>query len=329
MLHDRSGLAATAAAAGVWTRGSLAAAGLPPGRRRWRLERHLVRVAHDVHVADPDDLSPYQRGLVAALAAPAGAASGPTAAAVLGLWRPRRPPRPQVVVPPPARCRAQAVDVVAAPVLPGELRAVRPVADGADPRLRLLAAPAAPSAWLLVTSPLRTVVDLAASCPGDSGCPGRVVAARAAEVAVSRGLVRRHELPAAVRATCDPRSESLLETWVRTVLERAGLRVHVQVEVVEPSSGRLRRLDLVVEGGDGRVVAVEAGGGVHDENWYADRTRDQDVRVGLGLEVVYVRWRDLVADERVLLRWVLDALVLARPASARLREQVAAAAARA
>ena len=184
-----------------------------------------------------------------------------------------------------------------------------------------------PSAELLVTSPARTLSDLARCRVVDgSGCSPDVVAVRAAEVAVQRGLLTATQARATsdVARLLDATSESALETGVRLGLVRRGFRVLAQVEVREPRTRRLRRLDLVVEGPDGRLVVVECGGSSHDGRYDADRARDEPLERTLGLVFVYVTWRDLLGGDAEIARRVTDALVLARPADAELVRRVRA-----
>jgi hypothetical protein len=148
--------------------------------------------------------------------------------------------------------------------------------------------------WLPVTTPARTVADLARTRGAEDG----LVAADAAAYA---GLLDRDSLgavledcrdfPAIGRAlvmldNLDPRAESPLESLSRWRLARLGLELQTQVDITDPYGEFVARVDFLL---DGCVVGEADGRGKYADpaDLWAEKQREDRVRaLGFG----FVRW---------------------------------------
>lgn len=168
----------------------------------------------------------------------------------------------------------------------------------------------------LVTSPVRTMLDVARSSPlpeavaiGDSflrrGGLARADAMRAAE-ALAPGVGR----PAAVLASSllDLRAESVFESMTRVELAVAGLPPPTpQLNIKDRDSTWIARVDLAWE--DRRVVLECDGFEYHRdrEAFQRDRRRWTSL-TRAGWKVVVVTWHDVVADPAYVVEAVADLL---------------------
>lgn len=151
-----------------------------------------------------------------------------------------------------------------------------------------------PQPWLPVTTPARTVADLARTRGVEDGLV-------AADAAAHAGLLTRESLaavlhdcrdfpaigrPAQVLDHLDPVAESPLETLSRWRLRALGLVLNSQVEIYAPDGRFVARVDFLL---DGCVVGEADGRGKYSgpEDLWAEKRREDDVRqLGFG----FVRW---------------------------------------
>jgi very-short-patch-repair endonuclease len=152
---------------------------------------------------------------------------------------------------------------------------------------------------LAVTSPVRTVWDIAATDPEDIAVPvldemlqRRVVTAGDLEDFVTSRAGRRGSARAARTVQLlDGNAESPPESRVRLALTRAGLRPRTQVDVVDFAGRFIARVDMAYPE---LRLAVEYDGGWHAEPGQLSRDRDRLNRLqAAGWTVIFVTAPDL------------------------------------
>ena len=153
-----------------------------------------------------------------------------------------------------------------------------------------------------VTTVVRTVLDLCRSLPlGEAVAVG--------DSALRKGLVRREQLHAALRALpagrgrdrvarvvalLDPRCGSVLESLLRALLAQHGLHPKTQVVVMASIGGRIGRVDFAWV--DLRLVIETDGFAFHaDRRRYRDDRRRGNALVLAGWRVLRFSWEDVVA----------------------------------
>jgi hypothetical protein len=165
-------------------------------------------------------------------------------------------------------------------------------------------------AWLPVTTPARTVADLARNRGVEDGLV-------AADAAAHAGLLDRESLaavlddcrdfPAIGRAVqvldqLDPGAESPLETLSRWRLQALGIELDTQVEIYAPDGRFVGRFDFLL---DGCVIGESDGRGKYggpDDLWAEKRREDDARRLGFG----FVRWGwdDMWLTAHVVAGWM-------------------------
>ena len=172
---------------------------------------------------------------------------------------------------------------------------------------------------LRLTTPLRTVLDLARSLPLEQ-------AVAAADSALRSGLVTLDALLAAARALptarglsrvsrvvslVDPSSGSVLESVCRVLFALAGLpAAHTQFSVRGPGGRILGRVDFAWP--EQRLVVETDGFAFHaDRRSYRDDRRRTNALVVAGWRVLRFSWEDVLHDPANVVQAVRTALLLA------------------